>query len=340
MTPLDYIQSHRDAILIRAGALDPNAPQAHPAAADLRDKVLLPELAKFCSALADSRRGGGTQARVQGSGFTSLDFGNALADAVRFVTQTRMVAHMRHEAFCKPLPVPDYKEQRFPMLAVGTDLVLLREGSEAPESMVSDEAGALAGLSRYGRNVLVSREVLLADDIGLIMTVFENLGGAAARVEAKLAYALIESNPALSDGELMFDAGHGNVLESAFGEVALGDAMRLLRAMPDPFGEVLDHDPAVLVVESALELHARRLVREAGLELEVVASSRLPNGRWYLLPKPDLAPVVGLLRLANSKSPVSIDAARDKLARDGVMFACRTTAAVVPLGRTAIKGGA
>lgn len=341
-TPLDFIQSHRDAILIRAGALSPNAPACHPqaAAAAVSAEPLLPTLAKFCSDLADTRRGASAAGRVKGSGFATPDFGNALADAVRTVTQARMAAHMRHEAFCKLMPVADYKPQRFPMLAVGADLEFLGESSEAPEAMVSDEAGALAGLGRYGRNVLISRSVLLNDDIGLIMATFENFGTAAARVEAKLAYALIESNPTLSDGELMFAAGHGNVLASALAESTLGAAMGMLRAMPNPFGEALDHDPAVLVVEGALELLARRLVREAGLDLEVVASSRIGSGRWYLLPNPDFAPVAGLLRLAGSKSPVSIDAARDDLGRDGSLIAVRANAAVVPLGRTAIKGGA
>ena len=341
MTPTDFIQAHRDAVLIRAGALNPNAPICHPqaAAVAVSAEPLLPALAKFCSDLADSRRGASAAVRAKGSGFSTPDFGNALADAVRVVTQARMAAHMRHEIFCKPMPVVDYKPQRFPMLTVGADLEFLGESSEAPEAMVSDEAGALAGLGRYGRNVLITRPVLINDDIGLIMATFENFGTAAARVEAKLAYAMLEANPVLSDSEAMFDPGHGNVLASVFGDVALGEAMRMLRAMPDPFGEVLDHDPAVLVVEGALELHARRLVHEAGLGLEVVASSRLPNGRWYLMPNPDFAPVVGLLRLAGSKSPVSIDAARDDLGRDGSLIAVRANAAVVPLGRTAIKGG-
>ncbi|MDP2172005.1 MAG: hypothetical protein Q8J96_16475 [Rhodocyclaceae bacterium] len=339
MTPSDFIQAHKDAILIRAGALAPNAPEAHPNAADFRDKALLPDLGRFCSDVADSRRPTGTMARVQGSGFGTADFGNALAAAVRVVTQNRMADHMRHETFCKTLPVKDYVLQQFPMLAVGTDLEFMPEGSEAPAAMLSDEAGALAGLKRFGRDILVSREVLLADDIGLIMRTFENFGTAAARVEAKLAFELIESNAVLSDGETMFDVGHGNVLASALSESALGASMGMLRAMRDPFGETQDHDPAVMVVEGSLELLARRLVREAGLALEVVASARLPTGRWYLLPDPDFAPVIGLLRMTGSKSPVSIDPKRDMLARDGVMFSVRTNAAVVPLGRTAIKGG-
>lgn len=342
MTPTDFIQAHSHAILIRAGALNPNAPICHPQAAAIAVSAepLLQTLAKFCSDLADSRRGAGAAVRVKGSGFATPDFGNALADAVRTVTQARMAAHMRHEIFCKQMPVVDYKPQRFPMLAVGADLEYLGENSEAPEAMVSDEAGALAGLGRYGRNVLVSRQVLINDDIGLIMSTFENFGTAAARVEAKLAYALIESNVVLSDGEAMFDPLQGNVLASALAESTLGTAMGMLRAMPNPFGETLDHDPAVLVVEGALELLARRLVREAGLELEVVASSRLPSGRWYLLPNPEVAPVIGLLRMAGSKSPVSIDAGRDDLGRDGTLIAVRANAAVVPLNRIAIKGGA
>jgi len=340
MTPTDFIQARRDAILIRAGALDPNSALCHPQAPAIAASgdSILPQLGRFCSDVEDSRRGGG--ARASGSGFTTSDFGGALADAVRVVTQSRMAAHLRHEIFCKTVQVADYKQRRFPMLAVGADLELLGEGAEVPEGLVSDEAGALARLHRYGRNVHISSHVLANDDIGLILATFENFGTAAARVEARLAFGLLDANLTLSDGEATFDPQHGNVLVDVLSESALGAAMGLLRAMPDPFGQTLDHDPAVLVVEGSLELLARRLVREAGLGLEVVATAALPSGRWYLLPDPDFAPVIGLLRLAGSKSPVSIDAGRDELGRDGTLLAVRANAGVVPLGRTAIKGGA
>ncbi|MHB1360408.1 MAG: phage major capsid protein [Rhodocyclaceae bacterium] len=336
-TPQDYIEAHRDAIMIRAGLLNENSPAAHPNAAELATSgdALIPALASFIAAQYS-----GKSEPVRGAGFGTKDFAYALADVLRLATQNRMVLSMQHADLCVRVSVPNFMPHKFPTARIDSELLPEIDGGEYEAAGLFDLPGLSAKLNTYGRNVLISRPLLLADDIGLVTSAFANFGASAARREAKLAYALLESNPTLSDGESMFAGGHGNVLAAALDEANLGIAMGMLRGMPDVFKEVANYDAAILVVHGNLELLARRIVLAAGLDLKVIASPWLAAGRWYVLPSPEVAPVIGLLRLGNSKSPVLVSSKKDTLSRDGTLISIRADLGVVALGRASIKGGA
>lgn len=330
----NYKQARTHALLIRAGVVTATDPSIHPEAPALAasSTKLLPEMGK----LAAEKHPG----RAYASGFGLPDFGNALADVLREATFRQMANSMAHELLCKRLPVQNFLPTRFVRAEIDTGLALADEAGEFLEGGLADLGGLEARIRTYGRNILVSRQLLLSDDIGLIANAFANFGVSGARLEAKLVYGLLESNPALGDGELLFDAAHGNVVAAALDEPALGEAFGRLRSMLDPFGEKLNLDAAVLAVSANLEVAARRIAKEAGLVLDIVASPWLANGRWYLLPSPEVAPVIGLLRLWNTKFPVLVEPMRDTLTRDGSLFAVRADMGVVALGRTAVRGGA
>lgn len=346
MNNQDFVQAHRDALLIRAGLRSASDPGIHPEAIVLAsgDGNLVEALAEFCG-------NGAVQARVPGysggpsaSGITQADFGAALGGVLRVATVAGLTANTRHEQLCARIDVRDFLPRSFPSVALDTDLALVNELGEFKQATLSATGGLTAQIKTFGRNIAVSRRALLADDIGLIVRAFKNFGAAAARLEAKLIYGLIESNPTLSDAESMFNAPRGNILASALNEATLGEAMGMLRALPDPFGEKQNLDAAVLAVEGKLEAPARRIVKDTGLDLEVVASPWLAAGRWYVLPSPDVAPVVGLLRLAGSKHPATVGPHSPRSdtsasALDGAMFGVRVDTGVVALGRTAIRGG-
>ena len=337
MTPQDYIEAHRDAIMIRAQLLKETSPAAHPNAAELANggEALLPALAGFIAARHSDK-----SEPVYGSGFGTPDFGNALADVLRVATHQRMVLSMQHADLCARVSVPNFMPHKFPTAQIDSELLPVNESGEHKTAGLVDRPGLSAKVSTFGRDVLISRQLLLADDIGLMTSAFINFGASAARREARLVYALLESNPTLADGESMHDAGHGNVLAFALDEAKLGEALGMLRSLADAFGEIANYDAAILVVHGNLELAARRIVLAAGLDLKIVASPWLAVGRWYLLPAPEVAPVIGLLRLANSTSPVLVDKKKDELHRDGTLIAVRADLGVVALGRSAIKGGA
>lgn len=344
LNPRDFVQAHRDAVMLRAGLLTASDPICHPDARALAaggDK-LLPVLARFVADKEGLTRSPSAAGRQPSAGFGLPDFGNALADILRVATYTRMAVSMQHEQIATRLNVLNFMPHEFPMARIESDLLPANELGEYEDAGLADLPGLSAKLSTFGRNILISRQLLLTDDIGLIASAFANFGASAARREAWQVYALLESNPALADAELMFDAAHGNVLAAAFDEANLGVAMGMLRSLADPFGAVSNFDAAVLVVEGRLEFLARRLVRDAGLDLKVVASPWLAVGRWYLLPNPDVAPVIGLLRLTGAKFPVMVDTAKNdsSKSRDGTLIGVRADLGVVALSRTAIKGGA
>lgn len=343
LNPKDFVQAHRDAAMIRAGLLSANDSICHPDARELAaggDK-LLPVLARFVADKEGLTRSPSAAARQPSAGFGLPDFGTALADILRVATYTRMAVSMQHEQIATRLNVPNFMETSFPMARIESDLLPADELGEYEDAGLADLPGLSAKLSTFGRNIVISRQLLLTDDIGLIASAFANFGASAARREAWQVYALLESNPALADAELMFDAAHGNVLAAAFDEANLGIAMGMLRSLSDPFGAVSNFDAAVLVVEGRLEFLARRLVRDAGLlDVKVVASPWLAAGRWYLMPSPDIAPVIGLLRLTGAKFPAMVDPAKNNRGRDGTLIGVRADIGVVPLSRTAIKGGA
>ncbi len=342
MNPKDFVQARRDALMIRAGLLSASDPIVHPEAGALAasGENLIGEMAKFCANVATQTRAPGAAGRHPSAGFSTSDFGDALSDILRTAAFIRMAANMQHEQLCLRLEVNNFMPRRFPMATIDSSLALGNDLGEFEEAGLYATDGVSAQLKTYGRNVYISRNVLLTDDIGLIAGAFANFGGAVSRLEAKLVYGLLESNPILADGEATFDALHGNVLAAALDESNLGVAMGMLRGLPDPFGEVSNFDAAVLTVEGRLEVAARRLVKDAGLDLEVVASPWLPVGRWYLQPPPEIAPTLGLLRLPGTKFPAQIAPKKDDRFLDGSLIAVRADVGVVPLGRTAIKGGA
>lgn len=342
MNPKDFIQVRRDALMIRAGLLTASDPIVHPEAGALAagGGNLVSEMAKFCADVVRQTSAPGAAGLRPVAGYSTTDFGNALGDVLRTAAFIRMAASMQHEQLCTRLNVNNFMPREFPMASIDSSLALVNELGEFEEAGLSSTDGLSAGLKTYGRNVFIARNVLLTDDIDLIAGAFANFGGSVSRLEAKLVYGLIESNPTLADGEPTFDALHGNVLAAALDESNLGVAMGMLRSLPDPFGELSNFDAAVLTVEGRMEVAARRLVKDAGLDLEVVASPWLAVGRWYLQPSPDVAPVIGLLRLAGSKYPAQIGPKKDDRFRDGSLIAVRADVGVVPLGRTAIRGGA
>ncbi|MHB1246707.1 MAG: phage major capsid protein [Sulfuriferula sp.] len=343
LNPKDFVQAHRDAAMIRAGLLTASDPICHPDAGALAagGAKLLSVLARFVADKEGLTRSPSAAGRQPSAGFGLPDFSAALGDVLRSAAYARMAVSMQHQQIATRLNVLNFMPHQFPMARIESDLLPANELGEYEDAGLADLPGLSAKLSTFGRNILISRQLLLTDDIGLIASAFANFGASAARREAWQVYALLESNPALADAELMFDPAHGNVLAAAFDESNLGIAMGMLRSLADPFGAVSNFDAAVLVVEGRLELLARRLVRDAGLGLKVVASPWLAAGRWYLMPSPDVAPVIGLLRLTGAKFPVMVDPAKINRGqtRDGTLIGVRADLGVCPLSRTAIKGG-
>lgn len=180
-------QAHRAALrfaLVGAsGELSANDPICHPEARALAaggDK-LLPVLARFVADKEGMTRSPSAAACQPSAGFGLPDFGNALADILRVATYTRMAVSMQHEQIATRLNVLNFMPHQFPMARIESDLLPANELGEYEDAGLADLPGLSAKLSTFGRNILISRQLLLTDDIGLIASAFANFGAKPGR---------------------------------------------------------------------------------------------------------------------------------------------------------------
>jgi len=340
----DSMEALRDAILMRGGII-PHGGHVHPSAASLADSdtALLKSMAVMLGSTG-SGRAGALPAGALAFGIGTDEFAGSLADLMRSASLGGMIPHVAHRKIVDTRSVPNFLVHKFCSADIDVELVgELRELAEISHVVrIEDSAGVPGSIKTYGRNIGISRSLILADDIGLVASMATRAGAAAAHLEAQAVYGLLESNPTMTDGEAMFHAGHGNIQAAALDASALGAAIGQLRRMTTPAGAVGNLDAAFLVVEPDLEYTALKLVRDAALPVTVIGSAWLAAGRWYLMASPAAAPVVALLRLGRSRGDVQFWKT-DKGALknfDGVVMGVRFEFGVAPVGRMgAIRGG-
>lgn len=342
MNTADYLDAATDALKLRAGLLPALA--AHPSANEISGNPrLLMNIAELIGAKASTDRPMSSSPNAAFvAGLNSGDFKQLLADFSKSATLAQLNAHGSHKQICALRPVRDFKPTLFPSGDLRGELSEIDEGGEAQTNVtLSQTTGLSAKLRTFGTNVFLSEVLVKNDDVGAIASLFGNIGAEAARTEAKMVYSLLESNPTLSDAELMFHADHGNIIASALDSTSLGAGMAALHNQPTPGGGPADNTAEILLVSPELELAAKTLIHQAGLNISVLPSPWLATGRWYLMARPSVAPTIGLLRLGSAPDGVVVGPARDKTSRTGVLLAVRVDLGAVALGRVGIiKGGA
>ncbi|MDI3512876.1 MAG: hypothetical protein PWP40_105 [Rhodocyclaceae bacterium] len=277
---------------------------------------------------------------VMARGMTSSDYAGLLASASTTLANRRFAAVAEHRAFCATVECRDFKPMEIATADVDGELPAVGELQEVAYGHVLVGNGATAQLRAFARVLRASRTLIVNDAAGMLAAAVENLGTAAARTEAREVYSVFEADAPMEDGELPFHADHGNIVASALDATSLGAAMAALRTMTLIGGNQADLSAAHLVVAAGLELAARKLVHESGLAITVTASGRLATGRWYLLPSPEAAPTVAVLRLKGSTQPVLIEPWQEEFSFDGAVMRGSCDTGAVLVARTLIRGGA
>lgn len=169
-----------------------------------------------------------------------------------------------------------------------------------------------AQVESYGGIVSLSRRAVVDDDLSVLKDMGTYLARTGKRTQNIVVCRFLLENPSLDDGTPLFDASRSNLLTgagSALSKDSLATAMKTLRLMGDDDGNPYGIEPAVLLVPPALEETAAELCRnisEAGrdrLELVVeplLEASYLTGGSstaWYLLPDPEICPVIRTLSI-------------------------------------------
>lgn len=201
-------------------------------------------------------------------------------------------------------PVADFRSQYALQVGDFTTLDVVPEKGAYTDAEFTDDRASYS-IQKYGKLFGMGYESMTNDDLGVLSGMVQRFGGASARtIEKYIIYTLIDQNPTAYDGYSLFDSTNrtqSNKLGSskALAHDTLEAALELMASFTDLDGNYLDIAAKYLLVNPAQKYDARRLLnsnQKPGTgnndinahegELELLVSSWVTSGQWYLVADP------------------------------------------------------
>lgn len=190
---------------------------------------------------------------------SSSDFPAVLANVMNKRLQAAYVENVpSYTMWARRAPnAPDFKEISVMQLSGMPDLLKVNESGEIKFGQVSDGKESYRVLT-YARAIALTRQSIINDDLRAFDRVSAGFSGAARRLENRLVYAQLTSNPTMGDGIALFNASHGNLAGSgaAISATTLGAGRTAMRLQKGLQQEELNIAPRFLIVPATLEQKA------------------------------------------------------------------------------------
>jgi hypothetical protein len=298
-------------ILARAGVKQPQANNEFSG-------MSLQDLSReFCVVNNLDHRGSADQVtrRVFAYSHGTSDFKQILVDAAN---KSLLIGYEEQpeifEQFCKIGSVNDFKPHHRVQLNSFSDLARIEELGEYTEGKVTDR-GQTIQAHTFGRNLFLSRQAIVNDDLGAFTEMPRKMGQAARRTIGQSVINILSDNPAMDDGVALFHVDKNNLVTSALGEASLITALTAMRKQTDG-NAVLNLAPQFLIVAANKEIEARQLVESpvrigknnaepnplAGKAV-VLVDGRLPDNKWYLAASPNVIDTIEVAYLNGQSAP-------------------------------------
>lgn len=146
---------------------------------------------------------------------STSDFGNILSDvAHKSMARGFDETEETFEKFTSVGNLTDFKPTRRVGLDAFPSLIKVREGAEFKYGSMGDY-GETAMLATYGRLFAITRQTIINDDLDAFTKIPMKMGRAARRTVGDLVFAVLSSNPAMSDDTALFHADHKNLATSS-----------------------------------------------------------------------------------------------------------------------------
>lgn len=280
----DFRAAAVDALLLRSGV---QVSKPHAAARDVNASVQ--DLARVCLSRAGKTVQGQSKELLIRGAMSTSDFPLILADAMhKSVRKGYEEEPSSHRAWVRAVSVPDFKDQRRPILGSAPDLDLLAEHAEYKNGDLGED-GATYRISKYGKIVSLTWEALVNDDLNAFFRVKPAMGMAARRKEADVIYALFAENaaagPTMQDGVVLFHATHGNLASAgAMDGATLGAARTLLRKQKALGGGFMALVPKFLILPAELEQAAEMLLASSTRFVSSTQEANAPTWIGNLIP--------------------------------------------------------
>jgi ATP-dependent Clp endopeptidase proteolytic subunit ClpP len=227
--------------------------------------------------------------------------------------------------FCSVGSVSDFRAHgRYRTGSIGNYQTVNEAGEYVNAAIPDGEKQSITAVDR-GLIINLTYQAIVNDDLGSFIGLASDLGRAGRRTVEAAVYALLAENaglgPAMSDGNTLFHADHGNIGTGAALSAASIDGDRVVMAsQTDVSGnEFLDLRPSVWVgpiasgstartindaqydPDTANKLQKPNAVR--GLFNDIVDTARISGTRYYLFADPNEVPVIEVAFLNGQMEP-------------------------------------
>lgn len=194
---------------------------------------------------------------------STSDFPLILGDAVnREMRAAYNVAPSGARQLARQSSARDFRLKRKLMLGEMSKLEAIGEAGEFKFGTM-DEAAETYRIATFGKGFAITRAAIINDDIGAFTDLARKMGNAARAFENDFIVAMITGNPAMSDGNSVFSAAHGNVTTAfAFDTATLSAARTAMRRQKGLGGQLIDVTPRYLLVPPELETAGEKLIAE------------------------------------------------------------------------------
>lgn len=252
--------------------------------------LTLRELARqFCGAHGISVAGLGPMEIAGRALHSTSDFPNILANvANKTLRRAYDEAPQTFRPIVREVEISDFKQVSRNQLGEAPRLLHVKEGGEFTHGTVG-EAKEVYALATYGRIVAITRQVIVNDDLDAFTRIPMMFGRAAADLESDLVWAQLAGNPAMGDGNNLFDASnHANfeASTSAISVTSVGAARAAMRIQTGVDGtSLLGLVPKYLIVPAAIETVADQFLSSAMLSATQAEANPFKNGQAASLEK-------------------------------------------------------
>jgi hypothetical protein len=270
----------------------------HGAPADEVHMLSRPQLAELMGPRALARRFPQVAMLAQSTG----DFANVVLDAQNKSLRMGYVEATRTwNLWASRGTAPDFKNiNRIQTSEVPTP-TQRQEGQPIVYTVLTDSKETYT-LSEYTSGVILTRRVLINDDMGALTTVPMKQGQSAARLEDDVAYSVLLANAAMADTGALFNStaiattgGHNNLISSGGGAptvttVAATEKLVMLQKGPKN-AAILNLEPKIMIVPIAIKTVSQQFMASNvdpsksnatpnpyNGKIQVVPNARLDNG--------------------------------------------------------------
>lgn len=238
----------------------------------------LGEMARASLTRAGVRSDGMDKMQFIGAAFThsTSDFPGLLANvANKALLKGYSEAEETFQLWTRPGSLGDFKPGKRVDLNAFPSLRKVAEGAEYKYASMG-ERGETVILATYGELFSITRQAIINDDLDAFTRVPRNMGRAAIRTVGDLVYAVLTSNPQMSDGVALFHATHGNLLTGAAISTDAVDKMGAAMAVQKQGKVPLNINLKYLIVPRALKGLANT-VRESQFAVGAGNNTTTPN---------------------------------------------------------------